>query len=53
MDFIIKLFLLKKPIMKFKYNFIIVVMDRLIKNIKFISFTEKVNAEELAYIFLK
>ena len=40
MNFIIKLLLLKKSMTKFKYDFIIAVINRLIKNIEFILFTE-------------
>ena len=53
MNFIVKLSVSEKPIIKFKADFIMVVVDRLIKDIMFIFFTEKADAEELAYVFLK
>ena len=37
----------------FKADFIMVVINRLTKNVEFISFTEQVNAEKLTYIFLR
>ena len=52
-DFIVKLSLSKELMIKFKYNFIMVVVDRLTKNIKFISFIEQADARDLAYVFLK
>ena len=52
-NFIIKLPLLKEPMTEFKADFIIVVIDQLIKNMEFIFFTEWANAEKLAYVFLK
>ena len=53
MDFIIKSFSSKKPITKFKYNFIIIVIDWLTKDIKFIPFIKWVDTQDLAYMFLK
>ena len=43
----------EKLITKFKTDVIIITVDRLIKNIAFILFTEKADTEKLAYIFLK
>ena len=48
-----KLPLLKKLITNFKFNSIIVVVDKLIKDIYFISFIEYVDVDNLLYKFLK
>ena len=52
MDFIIKLPLSKELITNFQFDSIMVIVDRLIKDTKFIPFIEKANADKLAYVFL-
>ena len=53
MNFIIKLSQLKKLLTKVVYNLILTVVDQLIKKARFISYFEALNAEELAYTFLR
>ena len=53
MNFIVKFPISKKLMTGFKINFIIIIVDCLTKDITFIFFTEKADAEELAYVFLK
>jgi hypothetical protein len=53
LDFVIKLLLLQDPIIGIKYNFIIVITDRLIKYIYIILYLKASIAEDLAYIFLR
>ena len=48
-----KLLLSKKLLTKVVYNSILIVVDQLIKEARFISYCETLNAEELAYIFLR
>ena len=52
MDFIVKLPLLKEPMTNVVFDLIIVVVDRLIKDIMFILFKKAATADELVYIFL-
>jgi hypothetical protein len=51
LDFIIKLLLSKEALIEVTYNFILVVTNRLIKYVYFISYKEGLTAEELVYIF--
>ena len=51
MNFIIKLSKFKKLIMKFRYNLIIIVVNRFIKKVYFILFHEKIRAMKVAYLF--
>ena len=53
MNFIVKLLLLKKLLTKVVYNLILTVIDQLIKKVRFISYLEALNAEELVYMFLR
>ena len=53
MNFIIKLLLLKKLLTEVVYDLILTVVDQLIKKARFILYLEALNAEELAYIFLR
>jgi hypothetical protein len=53
LDFVVKLLLSRDPITRIKYDFILVVMDRLIKYIYIILYLEASTAEDLAYMFLK
>ena len=53
MDFIVKFPVLEEFIMGFKADFIMIIMDRLIKDMIFIPFMEKADIEELVYVFLK
>ena len=39
--------------MNFEFDFIIIIVGRLIKNVKFISFIKRTDADELTYIFLR
>ena len=50
-DFIVKLSKFKKSIMKFKYDSIMIVMNRFIKRAYFVSFHEKISAEKITYLF--
>ena len=52
MDFIVKLPLSKEPITNVIFDLIMVVVDRLIKDIIFILFKEAATANKLIYIFL-
>ena len=53
MNFVVKLPLSKKLIIDIIFDLIIVIVDRLIKDIIFILFKEALNADKLAYIFLR
>ena len=53
MNFIIKLSLSKKLLIKVLYNLILTVVDELIKKTRFISYLEVLNTEKLVYIFLQ
>ena len=53
LNFIIKLLLLKKPIIKTIYNSILITIDKLIKYIYFLLYKEVNNIEELIYTFFK
>ena len=53
MDFIVKLPLSKKLIIRTKFDSILVVVNRLIKWEMFIPYKELFIAEDLAYIFLR
>ena len=48
-----KLSLLKKLLTEVIYNLILIIVDQLIKKVKFISYLETLNTEELVYIFLR
>ena len=52
MDFIIELLKSKKPIIKTLYDSIIMVINKLIKYIHFISFQKNFNAKQLRYFFI-
>jgi hypothetical protein len=51
LDFIVKLPLSKEALIGVKYDFILIVIDRLIKYAYFISYKEDSTVEELVYIF--
>jgi hypothetical protein len=53
LDFVVKLLLSRDPIIRIKYDFILVVTDRLIKYIYIILYLKASTAEDLAYIFLR
>jgi hypothetical protein len=53
LDFVIKLLLSQDLIIRIKYDFILVVTDRLIKYIYIILYLKANTAENLAYIFLR
>ena len=53
MNFIVKLSLLKKLLTKVVYDLILTIVDQLIKKVRFISYLEASNTEELVYIFLR
>ena len=52
MDFVVKLPPSKELITNVVFDLIIIVMDRLIKDIIFILFKETATADKLVYIFL-
>ena len=52
MDFVVKLSLLKELMTNMVFDLIIIVVDRLIKDIIFILFKEAATVDKLAYIFL-
>ena len=52
MNFIIKLLLFKELIIRTEFNFILIVVNRLIKWGTFISYKELFIVEDLAYTFL-
>ena len=51
MNFIVKLSKFKKSIIKFEYDSIMIVIDRFIKKIYFVSFYKKIRAEKVIYLF--
>ena len=53
MNFIIKLSSSKKLLTKVIYDLILIIVDQLIKKVRFILYLKALNAEELAYIFLR
>jgi hypothetical protein len=53
LDFVIKLLLSQDLITRIKYNFILVIMDKLTKYTYIISYLKANIAEDLAYVFLK
>jgi hypothetical protein len=53
LDFIIKLLLSRDPITRIKYDFILVIIDRLIKYTYIILYLKASTVEDLAYIFLR
>jgi hypothetical protein len=53
LDFVIKLLLSQDPITRIKYNFILVITDRLTKYIYMILYLKANITKDLAYIFLK
>jgi hypothetical protein len=53
LDFVIKLLLSRDLITGIKYNFILVIMDRLTKYTYIILYLEASIAEDLAYMFLR
>jgi hypothetical protein len=53
LDFVIKLLLSRDLITRVKYDFILVITDRLTKYIYIILYLEASTAENLAYIFLR
>jgi hypothetical protein len=53
LDFVVKLLLLRDPIIGIKYDFILVIIDRLTKYIYIILYLEANTAENLAYAFLR
>jgi hypothetical protein len=53
LDFVIKLLLLQDLITRVKYDFILVITDRLIKYTYIIPYLEANTIEDLAYIFLR
>jgi hypothetical protein len=53
LDFVVKLLLLRDLITRIKYDFILVIMDRLTKYTYIILYLKASTAENLVYIFLK
>ena len=51
MNFIVKLSKFKKSVIKFKYDSIMIVIDRFIKKTYFVLFHEKMRAEKMIYLF--
>ena len=51
MNFIIKLSKFRKSIMRFKYNLIMIIINKFIKKTYFILFYKKMRAEKVAYLF--
>ena len=52
MNFIVKLLLSKKLLTKVIYNLILIIVDWLIKKVRFLSYKEVSDAEELTYTLL-
>ena len=50
-NFIIKLSKFKKSITKFKYNSIMIIINRFIKKVYFMSFHEKMRVKKIIYLF--
>jgi hypothetical protein len=53
LDFVVKLLLLRDPIIGIEYDFILVITDRLTKYIYIILYLEASIVEDLVYTFLK
>jgi hypothetical protein len=53
LDFVIKLLLLQDLIIRIKYNFILIITDRLTKYIYVILYLKSSITEDLAYAFLR
>ena len=53
MNFIIKLSLLKKLLTEVFYDLILIIVDQLIKKVRFLPYKEVSDTEELTYIFLQ
>jgi hypothetical protein len=53
LDFVIKLLLLQDLIIRIKYNFILIITDRLTKYIYIILYLKSSITEDLAYAFLR
>jgi hypothetical protein len=53
LDFVVKLLLLRDPIIRIEYNSILVITDRLIKYTYIILYLEASTVENLAYAFLR
>ena len=51
MNFIVKLSKFKKSTTKFKYNSIMIIMNKFTKKAYFVSFYEEMSAEKIAYLF--
>ena len=51
-NFIVKLLLLKKLLTEVTYDLILIIVDWLIKKVRFLSYKEASDAKELAYTFL-
>ena len=52
-NFVIKLSLLKKLLTKVTYDSILTIVNQLIKKVRFLSYKEASDAEELIYTFLQ
>ncbi len=52
MDFIVKLLILKDPVIQEEYDTILIIVDRLTKLSHLILFNEKYTAEQLGFIIL-
>jgi hypothetical protein len=53
LDFVVKLLLSRDPITRVKYDFILVIIDRLTKYTYIILYLEASTAKDLAYVFLR
>ena len=53
MDFIVKLPLSEKLLIKTKYNSMLIIVDKFIKYAYFLLYKKNSNAEKIAYIFLR
>ncbi len=53
LNFIVKLFKLKKKVIKIMYDFILIITDRLIKYEYFLSYKKATFAKDLIYTFLR
>ena len=51
MNFIVKLSKFKKSITEFKYDSIMIIVNKFIKKAYFVSFHEKMKAEKITYLF--
>ena len=52
MNFIIKLLKFKKSIIEFKYNLIMIIVNRFIKKAYFVSFHEEMKVKKIIYLFI-